>query len=115
MNLFADESVDQPIVERLRQDGHDVIYVAELAPSITDDEGTANDRSAVLVTADKDFGELIFRQHAIHSGVVLLRLGGLANTTKAEIVTEVCRRHAPELIGAFTVISPGLIRIRHRL
>ncbi len=107
MNLFADESVDRPVVERLRQDSHDVIYVAELAPSITDDEvlRTANDRSAVLVTADKDFGELVFRQAAIHSGVVLLRLAGLANATL----------RAAELIGSFTVISPGQVRIRRRL
>ena len=117
MNLFADESVDRPVVERLRQDNHDVVYVAELAPSITDDEvlRTANDRSAVLVTADKDFGELVFRQGTIHSGVVLLRLAGLANATKGEIVAEVCRFRATELIGAFTVISPGQVRIRRRL
>ena len=69
MNLFADESVDQAVVERLRQDSHDVLYVAELAPSIADDEvlREANARSAVLVTADKDFGELVFRQGVIHS------------------------------------------------
>jgi len=93
VNLFADESVDRPVVERLRQDSHDVVYVAELTPSITDDEvlRDANSRSAVLVTADKDFGELVFRQGAIHSGVVLLRLAGLANATKGEIVAEVCR------------------------
>ena len=117
MNLFADESVERPVVERLRQDSHDVVYVAELAPSITDDEvlRNANDRSAVLVTGDKDFGELVFRQGAIHSGVVLLRLAGLANATKGEIAAEVCRLHAAELIGSFTVISPGQVRIRHRL
>ena len=117
MNLFADESVDRPVVERLREDSHDIVYVAELAPSITDDEvlQEANSRSAVLVTADKDFGELVFRQRVAHSGVVLLRLVGLANTTKAEIVAEVCRSRASELIGSFTVISPGQVRIRRRL
>ena len=105
------------MVERLRQDSHDVVYVAELAPRITDDEvlRNANDRSAVLVTADKDFGELVFRQGAIHSGGVLLRLAGLANATKGEIVAEVCRLRAAESIGSFTVISPGQVRIRHRL
>jgi predicted nuclease of predicted toxin-antitoxin system len=88
VNLFADESVDRPVVERLRRDSHDAVYVAELAPSITDDEvlREANARSAVLVTADKGFGELVFRQGAVHSGVVLLRLAGLANETKGEIV-----------------------------
>ena len=60
MNLLADESVEREIVERLRAEGHDVVYIAELAPSITDDEvlDEANARSALLVTGDKDFGEV---------------------------------------------------------
>ncbi len=37
MNFLADESVDHPIVERLRDDGHDVLAVAEMAPSIPDE------------------------------------------------------------------------------
>lgn len=36
MNLLADESVDRQIVERLRQDGHQVLYIAEVEPSISD-------------------------------------------------------------------------------
>jgi predicted nuclease of predicted toxin-antitoxin system len=63
MNILADESVDRQIVERLRQDGHEVLYIAEMEPSIEDDLvlERANERSALLVTADKDFGELVFR------------------------------------------------------
>ena len=116
MNLVANEGVDRPVVEHLRQDGHDVVYVAELSPSITDEEilQLANARSAVLLTADKDFGELVFRQGLVHSGVVLLRLAGLANRTKAEIVAEVCRDRTADLIGAFSVISPGQVRIRRK-
>ena len=38
MILLADESVDRPIVERLRQDGHDTLYIAEMSPSISDDD-----------------------------------------------------------------------------
>jgi len=114
--LVANEGVDRPVVERLRQDDHDVVYVAELSPSITDEEilQLANVRSAVLLTADKDFGELVFRQGLVRSGVLLLRLAGLVNATKAEIVAEVCRTRAAELIGAFSVISPGQVRIRQR-
>ena len=116
MNLVANEGVDRPVVERLRQDGHDVVYVAELSPSITDEEvlQQADARTAVLLTADKDFGELVFRQGLVHSGVLLLRLAGLANATKAEIVAEVCRDRAAELIGAFSVVSPGQVRIRRK-
>lgn len=41
----------------------------------------------MLLTADKDFGQLVFRQGLVHSGVVLLRLAGLANATKAVSVS----------------------------
>jgi predicted nuclease of predicted toxin-antitoxin system len=114
VNLVANEGVDRPVVERLRQDGHDVVYVAELSPSITDEEvlQQANTRGAVLLTADKDFGELVFRQRLVHSGVALLRLAGLPNVTKAEIVAEVFRDRTAEVIGAFSVVSPGQVRIR---
>ena len=104
-------------MESLRRDSHQVLYVAELAPSIVDERvlQEAGIRDSILVTSDKDFGELVFRQRLVHSGVVLLRLAGLANATKAENVAEVFRTRAAELIGSFTVISPGQVRIRRRL
>jgi predicted nuclease of predicted toxin-antitoxin system len=116
MNLVADEGVDRQIVERLRADNHDVVYVAELAPSISDDEvlQQANNRQAVLLTIDKDFGELVFRLNRVAAGVILIRLEGLAPTTKAGIVARVIQDHATEIVGAFSVISPGMIRIRPR-
>ncbi len=114
MNLLADESVEREVVERLRADGHPTVYVAELAPSFTDDQvlDEANARSALLVTADKDFGELVYRLGRIHTGVVLTRLAGLSPTAKAETVSTVFRDHAAELPGAFCVIAPGSVRIR---
>ncbi len=114
MNVVADEGVDRAVVERLRHDGHEVLYVAELSPGVADEDvlQQANARSAVLLTADKDFGELVFRQGLVHSGVLLLRVAGLANATKAELVAKVCRDRAAELVGAFSVVSPGQVRIR---
>ena len=115
MNLLADENVDKPIVERLRQDSHTVVYIAELEPSIDDDTvlHQANRNGALLITADKDFGELIFRMGQIHSGVVLIRLTGQSAETKARIVSSVFTDRGHELLSAFTVISPGRVRIRH--
>ena len=114
MNLVADESVDRPVVERLRREGHATVYVAELSPSITDEEvlSEANSRGALLVPADKDFGELVFRQGRVHAGVVLLRLAGLPVVAKADAVARVFQVRAAELQGAFSVISPGVVRIR---
>jgi predicted nuclease of predicted toxin-antitoxin system len=115
MNLLADESVDRQIVERLRQDGHEVLYVAEMELGIPDDVvlERANEISALLVTADKDFGELVFRDKRLTTdGVILLRLSGLSAERKAEIVSDAFRERAAEFTNHFSVISPGRIRIR---
>jgi predicted nuclease of predicted toxin-antitoxin system len=116
MNLLGDEGVDRQIVEQLRNNGHAVLYIAEMEPGVSDEIilGRANAQHALLITADKDFGELVFRQHLVHAGVVLVRLAGLLPTTKAQIVGHVLQSHDTELLDAFSVISPGNVRIRKR-
>jgi predicted nuclease of predicted toxin-antitoxin system len=108
--------VDRQIVERLRRDGHAVEYVAELAPGL-EDEGvlaSATHGEALLITADKDFGELVFRQRQATHGVVLLRVNGLPPHTKADLVSLAIARHLPDLGGRFTVVEPGAVRMRPR-
>ncbi|MDO8725455.1 MAG: DUF5615 family PIN-like protein [Candidatus Methanoperedens sp.] len=75
----------------------------------------ANDKSALLLTADKDFGELVFRQKRVTSGVVLIRLAGLSSIRKAEIVVSAINKHGRELMHSFSVINPGAVRIRHKI
>jgi predicted nuclease of predicted toxin-antitoxin system len=114
MKFLADESVDRQVVDRLRLDGHDVWYVAEMEPGIPDELVLirANEELAVLLTADKDFGELVFRQKRISMGVILARLAGLSPGQKAELVSTAVSQHLTELENAFAVIVPGSIRIR---
>lgn len=114
MKFLADENLDREIVERLRQDGYLVWYVPEMEPGISDDEvlDLANQQEALLLTGDKDFGELVFRMGRISSGVVLIRLSGLSSTSKAEIVSHAINQHGNELQAAFSVITPTAIRIR---
>lgn len=117
MNLLADEGVDRPIVEQLRQEGHHVLYIAEMSPGIDDDVilAQANAGNALLLTLDKDFGELVFRRRLVHAGVILIRLASLPSTTKAQLVAEVLRDRNTELLSAFSVITPGNVRIRRRV
>ena len=114
MKLLADEGVDSAIVTRLRYDGHDVIYVAELSPGITDEAvlELANADERILMTADKDFGELVFRLRRVAFGILLVRLPGMPSTGKADAVAQVIGEHGVEMPGAFTVLSAGLVRIR---
>lgn len=91
MKFLANENIDKPIVDRLRKDGHAILYVIEMEPGITDNEvmRRANKESALLLTTDKDFGEIVFRQGTVIHGVVLVRLAGLSPQRKADIVTKV--------------------------
>ncbi len=115
MNLLADENVDWAVVERLRLDGHQVDSIAELSPGVSDEEvlRLAVATGAVLVTGDKDFGELVYRRGLAHAGVVLLRLDGLDNVTKPEVVSRAIQDNSADLPGAFTVISSDSVRLRH--
>jgi len=114
MNFLADESVDRPIVESLRQEGYRVAYVVELGPGVPDHEVLkwANQEAALLLTADKDFAEMVFRQRLHAHGVVLVRLAGLSAARKAEVVVLAIGGHITELSRAFAVIMPGMLRIR---
>jgi len=114
MNFLADENVERHIVVTLRNAGHTVAYVPEMSPSISDATviETANNSNSILITNDKDFGELLFRQNKISEGVILLRLEGISNETKAKYVLESINKHKSEMAKGFTVISPGVVRIR---
>lgn len=114
MRLLADENMNRLIVGHLRNAGHEVISISELHPGIPDEQvlDMANANRAILLTCDKDFGELAFRQNLIHCGVILVRLAGLPTEEKAEIIENVLETHCDELKNSFTVISPDQLRIR---
>jgi predicted nuclease of predicted toxin-antitoxin system len=117
VTFLADECVDRQIVERLRLYGHEVAYVAERSPGITDEVVLTESRisGSVLITVDTDFGEIVFRQRRASVGVLLIRLRGLTPAMKATVVAEAVREHGHELAGAFAVLSPGNIRIRREI
>jgi predicted nuclease of predicted toxin-antitoxin system len=114
VRLVADEGVDAAIVRQLRAENHEVLYVAELVPGIDDQEilDLANRRDALLVTDDKDFGELVYRQGLTTAGVLLVRLAGLSSDKKADLVASSVRRHHGEMYEAFSVLTPARLRIR---
>jgi len=114
MQFVADESVDQPIVQTLREAGYDVLYVAELAPGLDDAAvlDSANREGRLLLTADKDFGEIVVREQRLSTGVILLRLAGLSNQRKAMLTLRAIQENAERLIGHIAVVGVGRVRVR---
>jgi len=117
VNFLADESIDRQIVEHLQKEGYSVLYVVDTEPELSNGDvfKLANQKNAILLTGDKDFGEMVFHQQVVNEGVVLIRLAGLSPPRKAEVVAQAIRHHFNEISNAFTVISPGAIRIRRRI
>ncbi len=116
MNLVADESLHVAITTRLRSDGHAVHVIAATDCGAEDADvlAIAVNRQAVLLTQDKDFGELVFRRSLPHMGIVLIRLVGLAPADRAQLIGELIRDHGGELAHAFTVVSDSGVRIRRQ-
>jgi len=81
MLIIADESVDAPIIPALRAGGYDVRSIAEESPSAADDAVLlrAASTDAVLITLDRDFGELIFSKgHKPPLALIYLRAKGMS-------------------------------------
>ena len=114
MIVVADENVQRTVVAALRQRGHDVRSIREVARGVSDDRvlDVANQESAVLLTYDRDFGELVFQQKLVAAGVILVRLAGLPAADIADIVASTMEIHGPEIQRAFTVITPQGVRVR---
>ena len=118
MTLYlADENVDAPIIDRLREVGYEVRSIAEECPGMNDTKvlQMALEMKAVLLTEDKDFGELVFRKRLMNSGVVLYRLPGLSPLERAERIVQAFTTHSSLFPGRFTVISSDQIRLRPNL
>lgn len=113
--FIADEGVEKEIVLTLRRK-YDVLYVAESMQSSADDQilRKANEENRILITLDKDFGELVYRLNQVHAGVVLCRVQSMPIQEAVMLVAETIEKYGTDLRGAFTVIQPKNVRIRRK-
>jgi predicted nuclease of predicted toxin-antitoxin system len=113
MRFLADESCDFAVVRALRAAGHDIVAVADISPQADDetvmDLAVRDER--LLITEDKDFGQLVYANARASGGVVFLRFPAKARTAMAKAVVELVRRRGNHLLGRFVVVQPGRIRI----
>jgi predicted nuclease of predicted toxin-antitoxin system len=113
MRFLADESCDFSVVRILRAAGYDVLAIAELAPQTGDPEviELSVREGRVLLTEDKDFGQLVYAGAHESNGVVLIRF---PSTDRAELpnkALQAIRSLGDRLVGAFIVLEPNRIRI----
>jgi predicted nuclease of predicted toxin-antitoxin system len=114
MRILADENFPQPAIEALRTAGWDVFSIREESPGISDEEVAAlcSAEDRILVTFDKDFGELIFRRRlAVGAGVILFRLSPESPAEVAALAMALVDS-GQDLRGHFCVVTRDRIRLR---
>lgn len=112
--FLADESCDFAVVRALRDAAFDVVAVVEHSPGATDEQVIALSvkEQRVLLTEDKDFGQLVFAANRESAGVIFVRFPASARATLGTRVVDTVRREQDRLVGAFAVLQPHRTRIR---
>lgn len=114
MRWLVDECVDAGLVVWLRDGGYDVAYMAEIGPAESDAEivRRAQTGTRLLLTEDKDFGDLIFRWRLDVPGLVLSRIDPAMHALKRQRLATAIDRFGDELYGLYLIIEEARFRSR---
>jgi len=114
MKLLANENIPAALTRSLRAAGHDVNWVSEMSPGITDTQviELAIQQDRILVTFDKDFGELAFRRSLPATcGIILLRLP-MDDLNRLVLIVVAIIESRDDWQGQFAVVEEMRVRLR---
>lgn len=114
LKFLVDESSGKKLCTNLKAEGFDAIYVGDIMGAATDEEVLkyAQKEGRILISNDKDFGELIFRRNKPSSGVVLLRIKNDVPSARTECIFSLIKKIGEKLSGTFIVLTEEKYRIR---
>jgi len=113
MKFLVDERVGSSVARWLRQKSFDVILIYDDFRGISDNEvlDKAFLENIILITSDKDFGEMIFKIKKQHCGVVLLRLSDESLSSKISVLGGILEDYVQDIPGNFIVATEQAVRI----
>jgi predicted nuclease of predicted toxin-antitoxin system len=114
LKFIVDESCGIKLAEALQREGYDTVPVIGTMTGTQDREilEKAFREERIVITNDKDFGELVYRQGLDHAGVILLRLEEDSPIARISIVKKTILRFQGKLKGRFVVATEKKIRVR---
>lgn len=113
MRILANENFPKDAIVALRQQGYDVAWIREDAAGSSDPQvlARAQAENRILITFDKDFGELAFRAKLpASSGIILFRISAPSSTHVAQVAVAVLASRT-DWKGHFSVIGDHRIRM----
>jgi predicted nuclease of predicted toxin-antitoxin system len=116
MRFLVDECTGPAVAQWLHQQNHDVISVFDEIKGADDQEviQKACEQNRILITNDKDFGELVYRDKKPHKGVILLRLEDERAANKIAVLRHLLEKYEKSLSGHFIVVTETTIRITEK-
>ena len=114
LKFLVDESSGKKLFIFLLDKGFDVKFVTEIMPQASDKDVLqfAEKEDRVLITNDKDFGELIFRLGRPSSGIVFLRLKKDSPQNRQKYVDNIIGHYGSQLRNNFIVVTDNQVRVR---
>lgn len=115
MNFLANENFPLTSIKILRNAGYDVASIIEETPGAKDIDviRRANLENRIILTFDRDYGELIYRyNYSVPGGLVYFRFDPSTPEAPAKVLTAILQKEDLSLIGKFTVIDKNKIRQR---
>ena len=112
MRFLIDECTGSRVAEWLRDGNHEVFSVFDEARGLTDDAVLlkAFNENRILITNDKDFGEMIFRERRTHHGVIFMRLDDERAANKIKVLQRLFESHADKISEQFVVVTETKVR-----
>jgi predicted nuclease of predicted toxin-antitoxin system len=110
--LLADENIPKKALETLKQQGIDIVSVADFSTGLDDKDviKTAIRENRIIVTFDKDFGELIVKRRLKPPGLILLRLTEISSPEVAGRIKDLIERRIV-LDGNIIVVQDDRVRV----
>jgi len=114
LKCMVDVGVGKNIEAWLQSEGFDTVAIRDLDPRMSDVDALelAFSEDRIIVTMDKDFGELVYHRKQKHSGVLLLRMEDAGRDDKLSAVQEIIKQYGELLYGCFSTYQDGKLRIR---
>ena len=114
LKFLVDESSGFKLYKFLLEKGFDAKFVGNIMPSASDENvlSFAEKEKRILITNDKDFGELIFRLNKPSSGVILLRLRTDSPYRRQKYIKQTIETLSNKLESRFVVVTEGQIRVK---
>lgn len=113
MRFLVDECTGPAVAKWLRSLHHDVFSIYDETRGLDDESiiKKANLENYILITNDKDFGEIVFRMRKPHKGVILLRLEDEQSENKISVLQQVLESYSDKLADNFTIVTEKTVRI----